>query len=137
MCEFISWIEVGDELFFLTDDDINSSRGRKLKKHLGQEYHNDIKGHGAIEWYFDMQGKGVHKECTDFTTPDNFPPEIITAIKGCKFRNIGIAEKLLNKSALAEYEKVRQSAWAEYEKVRQNKFWDLFSNSDNRVEAWK
>ncbi len=117
MCDFISWIEVGEEVFFLISDDLHSSKGRKLKKHLGSQYAEDIKGHGAIEWFFDITGKGIHKECTNFSTPDNFPPEIVTAIKSGKFRGIGIANQLLTAPALAEYNKVTAPAWAEYNKV--------------------
>jgi hypothetical protein len=117
MCEFISWIEVGKDIYFLTIDDLNSSKGRKLKKHLGSQYENDVKGHGAIEWFYDMPNKGTHKECIDFSTPDNFPNEIVKAIKESKFRGIGITFQLLSAAALAEHNKVTAPALAEYNKV--------------------
>ena len=126
MCDFISWIEVGGNIFFLTSDDLHSRKGWELKKHLGSQYTEDVKGHGAIKWFFDMEGKGKHKECTDFSTPSNFPPEIVVAIKAGKFRGIGIAKQLL-----------KTPAWAEYEKVKASAFWNLFADPKNRTKAWE
>ena len=159
MCEFLSWIEVGKDIFFLTSNDLHSSKGRKLKKHLGTQFENDIKGHGAIAWYYDMPNKGTHRECVDFSSPDNFPPEIVAAIKAGKFRGIGIAKRLLTAPAFAEYNKVTAPAFAEYNKVKDaafaeynkvkdaalaeyNKlendcFWDLFADPKNRITAWR
>jgi len=35
---------------------------------------DDICGHGAIrEYYSELKGKGIEKECVDFSTPDTFP----------------------------------------------------------------
>ena len=118
MCEWVSWIEYKNELYFLTASDLRTKEGRALRLYLGPQFSNDIKGHGAIDRYYGLKGKGTHKECTDFSTPSNFPPAIVNAIKKGHFCGIGLAESLLTAEASAEYEKVEYAAWAEYEKVR-------------------
>ncbi len=118
MCEFISWIEYKKEILFLTKYELETVQGKKLRKYLGTQYENDIKGHGAIEWYYKLKpNSGRHKECTDFSLPDNFPKPIAAAIKKGLFCGIGIAEQLLTKPAWAEYEKIALAALAEYKKI--------------------
>ena len=119
MCEFISWIEKDGNVLFLTYNDIyNTKRGKEL-----QEYTipNDYIGHGAIRFYYDLTN-GENKECTDFSTPDNFPPEIAEAIKDGRMRGLGIAEELLSEPAYAEYRKIEQAACAEYRKIQQSAY---------------
>ena len=118
MCEFISWKEFdGGYVLFLTAKDIyETKRGRELQEYSGSE--DDLTGHGAIDFFYDLKGKGKNKECTDFSTPDNFPPAIVRAIKAGEFRGLGIAKELLTAPAWAKYEKVTDSALAEYEKVK-------------------
>jgi hypothetical protein len=162
MCHLVSWIEYKDEVYFITDSDLNTKEGRALKKYLGypnQSYWDDIKGHGAIREFYELRGKGRDKECTDFSNPKNFPHQIVDAIKQGKFTGIGVAEGLLTQVAWAEYQKVRQvaeaeyqkvrqPAWAEYQKVRQVAeaeyqkvtqvaFWKLVRIPENRIEAWR
>ena len=164
MCEFVSWIELkkplvtdnDDLVLFLTTDHLKDKKGRKTAKRRG----NDINGHGAIREYYDLPpGAGADKECTDFSTPDNFPAQIVDAIKDGKMRGFGLDHGLLTPAALAEYDKVRQSALAEYRKVerpalaeykkveqpalaehikvQQHTFWGLFKKQENRAEAWR
>lgn len=90
MCEFVSWVEHEDKLYYLTANLLNTKEGRALKKFLGTAYAEDITGHGAIERYFGI--KGVHRECTDFSSPKNFPAEIVKAMKSGAFRGIGIPD---------------------------------------------
>jgi hypothetical protein len=119
MCEFISWKEYHGKIYFLTADQIfNTPRGKELQAHTSRE---DWVGHGAIAFYYNLpEGELVRNcECTDFSTPDNFPEVIAAAIRNGEFRGLGTPEGLLSKPAWAEYEKVRQPAWAEYEKVQQ------------------
>ena len=114
MCDFVSWIEHEEQVLFLTTDHLKDKKGRELKERIG----SDINGHGAIREYYDIgQGVGTERECTDFSTPDNFPPVIVEAIKQGKMRGFGHPEGLLCALAWAEYEKVRDAARAEYEKV--------------------
>ena len=112
MCDFISWIEYKGDVLFLTKKELGTSRGRALKKYLGSQYENDVKGHGAIEWYYKLKpNSGLHRECVDFSSPDNFPKEIVSSIKKGDFCGIAIVEQLLTKPAVAEYEKVKQPAF--------------------------
>ena len=122
MCEFISWKEVTDKdgkvhLFYLTANDIwNTKRGKELIKYCQNS--DDLVGHGAIDYYYQLNGKGVSKECIDFATPDNFPKEIVKDIKRGAFRGMGIHSALLTQQAWVEYRKIRQPAWVEYGKIR-------------------
>ena len=153
MCEFVSWIEKDDEVLFLTGEDVfHTKRGKELQKYCSSK--DDLTGHGAIRWYFakddiPLQG-GKEKECTDFSTPDNFPKAIVKAIKRGEMAGFqdDIPLELLMASAWAEYEKVAASALAEYEKVRaparaeynkvsNNKFWALFADVNNRNPKWR
>jgi hypothetical protein len=160
MCEFISWIETKDRpVTFLTGHDIfHTRRGKELQKY--NPCKEDWVGHGSIEWFFNLKHDSKnHKECTDFSNPENFPKKIVTAIKAGKMRGLGIEKQLLSKSAWAEYRKIKQSAWAEYEKIEQSAwaeyrkikqsalveyekieqstFWDLFELPKNRNPLWK
>ena len=118
MCDFISWIEVGEDILFLTGKDVfETKRGRELQVYCQSSV--DLVGHGAIRRYYGITG-GTKRECTDFSSPDNFPAQIVKAIKAGEFRGLGKDLKLLTPSALTEYEKVGQPTWAEYDKVRQS-----------------
>ena len=115
MCEFVSWVEHEDKLYYLTANLLNTKEGRDLKKFLGTAYAEDIKGHGAIEHYFGIKGK--HCECTDFLSPNNFPAEIVKAMKSGAFRGIGIPDEsqVLTKKAYADYKFKRAPLYADYE----------------------
>lgn len=160
MCEFASWVEKDDKVYFLTANQVfNTTRGKALQKYCGNS--DDYVGHGAIRQYYNLKD-GTNRECTDFSTPDNFPIEIADAIKGGKFRGITVVKELLTQPALAEYNKItqpacaeynkiqqpalaeykkirkiRQSALAEYEKIQQAAFWDLFAIPENRNPNWR
>jgi len=117
MCQFISWKEYQKEVYFLTNADLDTKAGKEL---LEPEYVSDLCGHGAIEHYYpELKGKGENKECTDFSTPKNFPKAIVTALKAGKLSRIGICLDILNKQGIKEYEKIRQSALAKYQKIQQ------------------
>ena len=160
MCEFVSWIEHDGRIYYLNDTCMNTKEGRELKKYLGDNYWTDIPGHGAIRHYYsELKGWGENCECTDFSTPDNFPPEIVVDIKAGRMRTIGLSLELLNQQAWANYEAVLQpawvkykevqqqaltnyqavlqQAWVKYKEVRQQAFWDLFKSPENRIETWK
>jgi hypothetical protein len=124
----------------------NTKEGKELQKYCGNN--RDYIGHGAIRHYFGNFTGGIEHEYTDFSSPDNFPKEIVEAIKAGQFRGLGIDEGLLTKKAWAEYnkieqparaeyEKIRQSARAEYDKIKQSAFWDLFKNKKNRPKCWR
>lgn len=135
MCEFISWIEKNNEILFLDYHDIyETKRGKELREFCVNP--DDLVGHGAIRHYYSIVG-GKERECTDFSSPKNFPPKIVAAIKAGKFAGLGVSEQLLNEPALAEYQKIQQPAWAEYQKIKQSAFWKLFSVKKNRNPLWK
>jgi len=116
MCEFISWIEHDGKNWFLTKNEINSDKGKELIEFCGRT--EDLVGHGAIRKYYGFKG-GFNRECTDFSTPENFPKEIVQALKDGLFEGLGLPLKILTTSAKAEYDKIILSAWAEYDKIRQ------------------
>ena len=149
MCEFVSWIEKGrgktKKVLFLTCSLIDSKKGQKLLKDISQE---DLIGHGAIRRFFGLeQDEGMNKECTDFSSPNNFPATVVKAIKSGEMRGLATSMDLLSASAWAEFQKIRQSAWAEYEKIEQpalaefqknrQSAWDLFAIPTNRNPAWR
>jgi len=122
MCEFVSWIEKGDKVYFLTGEQVfNTRKGEALQKWCGSP--DDYIGHGAIRHYYGLeQDEGTNKECTNFSTPKNFPSVISEAIKNGKMRGLAIELQLLTKPAFAEYAKVKQQAYAEYKKVEQQAY---------------
>ena len=150
MCDFISWKEHEGSVYFLTSLDFDTKQGRRLIKEFcdGDSCHKDLRGHGFINrFYPELEGKGVERECTDFSNPKNFPDEIVRQIKNSNMR-YGIGEGLLSYPAYAKYEKIRDPAYAEYQKIRgaayaeyqkinYEAFWNLFDDPKNRAKAWK
>src|SRR3990167_2915671 len=156
MCQFVSWIEHDNKNYFLTEKDLVSKEGRAFLKANGTV---DIEGHGAIRaLYPELGGLGIDKEVSNFKSPENFPKDIVKAIKNGDFDGVGICLDILNsegtseynkirrpawaeynkinQSAWAEYEKINQSAWAEYEKIRQSAFWKIAKQKKYRVKEW-
>ncbi|TSC83233.1 MAG: hypothetical protein G01um101419_143 [Parcubacteria group bacterium Gr01-1014_19] len=79
MCEFVSWKEVEAKgskktVFFLTDDEVFSERGREMLEGLKD---NDFLGHHAIDniWGSLCKG-GKHGEEKNFWESDKLPKEI-------------------------------------------------------------
>jgi len=140
MCEFVSWIEYNKELYFLTNADLETKDGKKL---LEPWVIADICGHGAIiNYYPELKDKGIHKECTDFSTPANFPKKIVNAIKKGKLSRFGICLEVLNKTGKKEYLKIEQSAYAEsayaeYDKIKQSAFTSIVRQKKYRAKNWK
>ena len=118
MCQFVSWKKHENKVYFLTNADLETKEGKKLLK---DEVKDDLCGHGAVEsFYPELKGKGENLECTDFSTPKNFPEEIVSALKKGKLSRLGTALDILNEAGRAEYDKIVQSAWTEYQKIRQS-----------------
>lgn len=81
---------------------------------LGTKFTDDIMGHGAIDWYFELLNvKGENKEVEDFSSPDNFPKEIADKIKKGYFEEIGFNVSLLNMVGKKAYEKITNTALAQ------------------------
>lgn len=153
MCDFISWIEIKQQVVFLTTDDIfHTKTGRELQKYCGCP--EDLIGHGAIREYYQFTG-GIERECTDFSSPDNFPPEIVKALLLGKFRKLGVPIECLIKSAQIEYKREIQYYYDKYiqafihstyvpievennlKKAKDVLFWKMFFNPKNRIPAWQ
>ena len=104
MCQFVSWIKKGDKVYFLTARQIfETTRGKQLQKWCSNP--DDYVGHEAIRFYYRIaEGAGDDGECSDFSTPDNFPSEIVKAIKEGKLRGLGqTPEGLLAPPAYKDY----------------------------------
>lgn len=123
MCEFLSWIEKDNKSYFLTRQQIDSPQGEILKKRFPGE--GELVGHAAIRAYYDIVG-GENKECTDFSTPDNFPDVIVKAIKSGEFRDMSYPFGLLNSQSYAHISLVKK-AYADW--VKANADW-VKANAD-------
>ena len=131
MCQFISWKEMPDgKVRFLTEKMIyHTRRGAELRRHTCRE---DWVGHGAIDFYYDDErGHGTQKECTDFSSPTNFPGEIVEAIKAGEMAlpSEVFPVGLLKSTVYADYQKKWDAIYAEA--------WRLFAIPKNRAKAWK
>ena len=127
MCEFVSWVEYEGNNYFLTDSELQTKEGEKL---LRPEVIDDLCGHGAIRSYYpELIGKGSNLECVDFSTPLNFPKEIVKMIKQGKMSRIGICIDILNKIgkkkykeiqalALKKYKEIEAPAWNKYKEIQ-------------------
>jgi len=149
MCQFISWIEYEDEVLFLDDTKLSTRDGRKLLK---PEFVADLKGHGAIRHYYpELKGRGVDRECSDFSTPNNFPKEIVNRINKGQMSRIGVCPKILTPSVRKKYDKIiqvaskkynklEQAAWKEYDKIRQAAWKEYYNRKEyDKIDqaAWK
>ena len=118
MCKFISWVDVDGTLFYITDDDVNTSNYQELLRKCGNN--DDSLGHGFLREYFQLGGKGIDKEVNNLTYIHLLPKQIISDIKKCKFEYITSIPDLLNGSAREEYDKKIRSAREEYDKIERS-----------------
>jgi hypothetical protein len=125
MCHFPSWILKEKIVYFLTDKDLATKEGKLLDP-------ADIAGHGAIEQYYGIKG-GTHEECEDLSSPNNFPKEIVQAIKDgwmCEFNPNALKVVLtptaqkkyleIEQPALKKYQEIQESAWEKYLEIQQS-----------------
>jgi len=129
MCEFISWIEYRGEVVYLTDEDLNTEKGKELLNYIQDP--NDICGHGAIRYFYDIPcGQGTDREVTNLSSPDKLPQEIVKAVKEGRMSAIGYSETLLNNKGLKKleaieqptlekYEAIKEIAWKKYEAIKE------------------
>ena len=162
MCEFISVKKIGDKLYYLTATDIESKRGKELRD-WSQDY-DDLRGHGSVDFFYDLKGKGESLEFTDFSSPRNFPPELVRAIITGKFRRWfgpvpkGLLKTTLYDSLLKEkralleaYIAKERLLWEAYDaKLKPlleaynakltnlyEQYWLLLCKEENRATKWK
>lgn len=125
---FVSWIEYKPKeyngyegkVYFMTGELIFSTAKEKIQEIIEENGFSpkDCNGYELIRAFYNIDsGDGVERECTDFSTPENFPPQIAQAIKSGKMRGMAIVPELLTKSALAEYKKILHPAQAKYDKI--------------------
>jgi len=127
MCECISWIEKRDKVYYLTGKQLFSKKGLAFIKENGI-HPADYCGHGTIrKWYRIDSGDGVDKECTDFSTPKNFPSVIVKAIKNGDFRGMGTPRELLTPQSYAH---IPEAAKAEANRKK------AYANWDKADSAW-
>ena len=139
MCQFISWIVKGKEVYFLTTADIESKKGKALRDYC--QNNDDLKGHGAIRHFFEITD-GKEYECSDFSTQKNFPPQIVSAIKKGKFRRwFGpVPEGILRAPLYADYKAKLAPLDADYLAKRDALYadtWMLVLKITNRSEVWR
>ena len=134
MCEFLSWIEKSNKVYFLTKKQADSPQGEMLKKRFPGD--GELIGHAAIRAYYDI-ADGEDRECNDFSTPKNFPSVLVKAIKRGDFKGFGEPKGLLRDTAWKAYEEATAPAWKAYEEATAPVFWDLFAILENRAKAWR
>jgi len=116
MCDFASWIEYEEQVYFLKNSDLTTTAGEKL---LQPAVVADLCGHGAIRAYLGVGKKwGKNRECTDFSTPDNFPLEIAESIKTGQLSRFGRPTKILNRVGYRKYDAACKPAGKKYEAAR-------------------
>ena len=117
MCKLISWIEKNYKNYFLTGKQVyESPTGEALKK-WSSNIEEDKTGHGAIRFYYELEG-GRERECTNFSTPDNFPADIVLAIKNGEMRGMGTAKGLLLPALDEDYQAKRKPLDEDYQAKR-------------------
>jgi hypothetical protein len=108
MCEMLSWIEkktgTKTKIYFLTGRQIfETEKGREFREWCKSP--DDYTGHGAIRHFYGLeQDEGTNEECTDFSTPANFPKAIVSALKAGDYRGFPIPQKILSKPLNDKYQ---------------------------------
>ncbi len=118
MCDLISWYELPNgKIRFLTEKQLfKTERGQALLKEYPDP--KDWCGHQIIKEYYHSRVNGKGCECTDFSSPSNFPHEIAQAIKVGEYRGYISKEILimLTPEALIVYAE-REKAYDEWVKA--------------------
>jgi len=112
---------------------LHTRRGKELREFCKSA--EDYTGHGAIRFYYELPlFVGVNKECTDFSTPGNFPPTIVESIKSGEFRGLGIAIELLTATTQRAYNEAVAPAWKAYNEAAATV---QKAYNEARATAWK
>ena len=117
MCEFISWVERRDKVYFLTGKQLfHTKKGQRFIETISPD---DYCGHGTIRAYYGIDtGDGIDKECTDFSSPNNFPIQVAKAIKNGDFKGFSFPGGLLRKLLEDDYLVKRRPLDDDYEAKR-------------------
>ncbi len=121
MCFAISWCELPNgEIKFVTGKQLfHTGKGKALIKKYPSS--NDWLGHAIILEYHRLErleGGCKERECTDFSTPANFPLAISAALKAGEYQGIITNDMLvmLTPAALKIYA-AREKAYVDWEKA--------------------
>ena len=79
MCNFLSWIELDKKLYYITDEDVKSEKGKELIKKSGS--FQDAFGHGFIREYYDLGQAGQEKEVNDYWHLEKLPKELAEKVE--------------------------------------------------------
>ncbi len=115
MCHFISAVKMPTGKYkFLTGYQLfRTKHGQELVKTISLD---DWCGHGTIREYYHLAvDEGEDYEFTNFSSPDNFPPDIVRAIKDGKMKGFDMPKELLTAPA----DKAWQEATATADKAYQ------------------
>ncbi len=119
----ISWIELNGKVHYITYKDLKTERGKelmnRLRRNLGTyDTDNDIYfDRDSIVWYHILKNKGEYKDESDFSSPDNFPQEIVEAIKHGEFKLVTLCPDILNLEARIAYSKDLIKLYTEHKLV--------------------
>ena len=118
MCDFVSWVEIKDRVLFLTDDNIKDWERAGDRPACPDK--SERVGHGAIRLFFGIdETDGINKECTNFSSPSNFPVPIAKAIKDGKITcNDFFPKGLLSDELYADYTAKRKMLNDDYDAKR-------------------
>ena len=129
--KFMAWLEnpKTKEVRFMTKQLLASEEGRNLRRYVNVTKAITpevcVTDHGATEFVYDMKPYAwTHKECTDFSTPTNFPKEVAEAIKENRVATEGVEvpEGLMN---------------PEVKFYTPEEGWKKFESRENRAPAWQ
>ncbi len=75
----------------------NTKKGKELLDYdKGPNQECMANGHNAIAFYYELTGEGlsnlIRREIVDFSTPENFPPAIVSAIKEFKMMRMSFGD---------------------------------------------
>jgi hypothetical protein len=137
MCESVSALKYENKYYFLTSDKLDtflrSKKGIEWKKTHGTN-DDDVKGHGFLEEFIypELKGKAEHWECTDFSSPKNFPYEIVKQLKlgNLRFAIPDSPKQLLTEKVYDDYEAKRAPLYADYEAKRDALYADYEAKRD-------
>ncbi len=139
MCKFVSWVERRGKVYFLTGEQLfKTEKGKEFIKTISPD---DYFGHGTIRaWYGIDEGDGMDRDCTSFSSPSNFPPIIVDALKEGRFKVFSLPRYLLCKPLDEKYHadclSLYEKYWADLQSLYE-KYWGLFALPENRNEAWR
>ena len=134
MALFVSWIIHDDKNWFLTKKELATDKFKELITYAGRA--EDRIGHEIIRRYFGIKA-GIVRECPDFSSPINFPPDIAQAVKDGDFEGMGAPLEILTGDAVNLLEKSVNIHWDKFDERYQKILWDLIKDPKNRKEIWR